>query len=334
MLRIEGYEVVQASSGQSGIEAFLAHSPDAVLLDVLMPDLDGFQVTERIRAMDGEVRTPIILVTGLDRVEDRVEGLRRGADDFVTKPVISADLITRVTAHLRIRDLTQELVRRAHDLEDQVQERTKILTDVTVGLVAALERVNLMHDEDTGNHIRRVCEFSRVLSEEAGLPPAECQQIGLWSSLHDVGKVGTPIEILAKPGRLTDSEFDIIKRHPQFGCDLLRIAKAPTVACNIALTHHERWDGSGYPNGLVANAIPREGRIVAVADVYDALTHTRSYKQAWTVDRVEALFREQRGKHFDPEVVDAYFSVADRFAEIQAQLADAPPGDVNADATS
>jgi putative two-component system response regulator len=331
ILSIEGYVVYLAGTGQEAIEIAKTKSPHVVILDVMMPGMSGFQVCEAIRENDGETRTPVIMVTALDQMEDRVQGIKVGADDFLSKPFATPELLARVSSLVRIRQLNIKIAEQARELSSQnarleleVQERTKQLQEVTIGLVTALEKVNVLNDEDTGNHIYRVCEFSQELARAYGLPEDLCLQIGQWASLHDVGKVGTPDAILKKPAKLDAAEWEIMKQHATFGHELLLTAKAPEIARNIAWTHHEKWSGGGYPRGLREDEIPIEGRIVAIADVFDALTTRRVYKPAWDTEKTQGVLREERGKHFDPQLIDAYFAISDKFREIQLRLADAP----------
>jgi putative two-component system response regulator len=309
------YEMHSFHDGRELIDALEAGlSPDLILSDVMMPRVNGYQVCEYVKRSEAFGKVPVVLVTGLNEIRDKVRGLEAGADDFLHKPFHPVELRTRVQSLLRIKAQGDELERqnrlladRNLHLEARVRQRTTELEELTIGLTAALERANVMNDEDTGNHIKRVCSFSELFARSLGLDPDTVVKIGRFASLHDVGKVGIPDSILKKPGSLTPEEWDEMKRHTLYGYELLRVAGTDRIAQNIALCHHEKYDGSGYPYGLKGDQIPIEARIVALADVYDALTNKRCYKEAYPEERAEGIIRAGVGKHFDPAVVSILF---------------------------
>ena len=329
-LRLENYELQTFSDGQEVLDALQAGgSPDLILSDVMMPRVNGYEVCEAIKADARTATVAIVLVTGLHELKDKVRGLDAGADDFLHKPFHPLELRARVKSLLRIKRLNDQLEKQNALLSDEklllelaVKERTGELEELTIGLTAALEKANRLNDDDTGNHIKRVCSYSAMLARGLGLSVDQCNKIARFASLHDVGKVGIPDSILKKPGKLTPEEWTEMQRHTIYGYDLLRLAGSDLIAQNIALCHHEKFDGSGYPYGLVGERIPIEARIVAVADVYDALLSKRCYKEAFSLDKAESILREGRGQHFDPEVLDVLFQRRPEIEAIKEQYND------------
>lgn len=330
-LKSEKYKVHTFTSGQALLD-FLdsgEEPPDIILLDVMMPGLDGFEVCRSIRRIPRYRRLPIIMVTGLDDMPHKVAGLEMGADDYIPKPFHPMEVRARVRSLLRLKFLGDELERtnlflsdeKAH-LEAMVRQRTRELENTTLGVVAALERANQFNDTDTGGHILRVCSYSELLAQGLGLPSHIVNRIRLNASLHDVGKVGLPDYILKKPGPLTKKEFDEMKRHTVMGFEILDLAQADPIAKNIALCHHEKFNGKGYPYGLTGKQIPLEARIVALADVFDALTTRRCYKAAYPLEMARQIIEEERGKHFDPRLVDIHLENWDKVKEIMETYQD------------
>ena len=325
-----GYTVHSFDDGHTALEGLHnGLSPDLIISDVMMPKVSGYELCEQVKDHPVWNRIPLVLVTGLNETKDKIRGLEAGADDFIHKPFHPLELRARVHSLLRIKlqsDKLEEQNRLLADsnllLERRVRERTAELEDITHGLTAALERANKMNDEDTGNHIKRVCKVSELLAHEMGLDSSTCLKIGRFASLHDVGKVGIPDSILKKPGKLTADEWVEMKRHTLYGYEILRLAGADEVAQNIALCHHEKFDGSGYPYGLSGEMIPLEARIVAIADVFDALTSKRVYKEAFSIEKSEEYIRSNSGLHFDPTVVDILFKNREQVLAIREQYRD------------
>ena len=319
--------------------------PDLIITDVRMPVMNGFEVCHKIKQDPKTQHIPIVLVTGLNEMKDKVRGLEEGADDFIQKPFHPVELRARVLSLLRLKRMHDMLEDENARLEEQVRLRTLQLQEanerlllrleeihtaneqleemkvnlqsVNLGLVTALEKANELNDTDTGNHIRRVCAYSEVLARGYGLPEEFCNRIRLYASLHDVGKVGIADSVLKKPGKFTPEEFEEMKRHTVLGYDLLKAAKADEIACNVALCHHEKFDGSGYPNGLRGESIPIEARVVALADVWDALTNRRCYKDAFPETRAMEIIKKDSGSHFDPQLVNCLFESLDEFRVIR-----------------
>ena len=329
-LAAHNYEVMSFRNGQElfdGLESF--GPPDLILTDVMMPKVNGYQVCEVVKSNPKTKVIPIILVTGLNDLKDKVRGLEAGADDFLSKPFHPLELRARVRSLLRIKKLHDELEAKNSLLNDEkvllerlVRDRTRELEELNIGLVGALERANELNDTDTGNHIKRVCAYSEVLARALSLPTEMCFRIRRYASLHDVGKVGIPDRILKKPGKLTPEEFDEMKRHAAIGYELLKVANTDPVAQNIAHYHHEKYDGSGYPSGMAGTDIPVEARIVALADVFDALTTKRCYKEAFSEARSLDIIQKDSGRHFDPELVQALLDNLEKFREIHDRYAD------------
>ncbi len=329
-LRGHNYNLRTFSDGADVIEAIEGGEiPDLILSDVMMPRVDGYALCEWVKKAPTTAMIPMVLVTGMTEFHSKVRGLDAGADDFLHKPFHPLELRSRVKSLLRIKALNDQLEDKNIQLADEkvllerlVRERTQELDSLNMGLIAALERANKMNDEDTGNHIKRVCMYSEMLAEGLGTAPETSLKISRYASLHDVGKVGIPDQILKKPGRLTDDEWVEMRRHTIYGYEILVLAGADEIACNIALCHHERWDGTGYPYKLQGAQIPIEARIVALADVYDALTSKRCYKPAFAVEKAEQIIRENIGKHFDPEIVSIMFAQSEKVDQIRQRYRD------------
>jgi len=329
-LKTMGFLLMKFPDGQKALDTIMdGVYPDLILSDVMMPELDGFSLCMRLKADIRTCRIPVVLVTGLDDLDSKVRGLESGADDFLTKPFSPVELRVRVRSLMRIKALSDELEEKNKLLTDEkgvleqlVVERTQELQSLTIGIVAALEKANALHDSDTGLHILRVCSYTYELAVQLGLDPVLASKLRMLASLHDVGKVGIPDAILKKQGRLTPDEYDQMKQHTVYGFELLGLAKADTMARNIALSHHEKFDGSGYPQGLKGEAIPTESRIVALADVYDAITTKRCYKEAYSSEEAVRIINEESGRHFDPKVVEAMMRALEQFHRIGARYHD------------
>lgn len=305
------YRIKAATRDEPALRiARLMPQPDLILLDVTMPDMDGFEVCRRLKTDPLTAHIPIIFVTARADASDEAQGLELGAVDYISKPVNAAIVKARVKTHLALHNQEKHL----HLL---VNQRTEELRDTRLEIIRRLGRAAEYKDNETGMHVLRMSHFSRLLAEAAGLSKDQCGLILNASPMHDIGKIGIPDQILLKPGKLDAREWAIMKRHPLIGAQIIGDHQSPLLACcrTVALTHHEKWDGSGYPYGLAGEDIPIEGRIVAIADVFDALTSERPYKHAWTVDEGIAYLRSQAGQHFDPQLIPLFI---DQISEIQA----------------
>lgn len=334
-----GYEPEVAEDGMAAL-AKVKLDIDLVLLDVNMPGMDGYEVARRIRQDPEVADVPIIHVTALAGKEDRLRAVEAGANDFIAKPVDLTELRVRSASLLRLKQQQDALKRHQAELEELVERRTSTLRralDETaeaerrayrayLDTIRRLARAAEYRDEDTGAHILRMSHYSRVLANALHLPPGEVETILYASPMHDVGKVGVPDGILLKPGKLTDEEWEVMKRHTVMGARILSKSESELLQAGevIALSHHEKWDGSGYPQGLAGEDIPLRGRICAVADVFDALTTKRPYKKAMPNEVAFEIIREGRGKHFDPRLVDLFFANLDDILTIQKEYAETP----------
>jgi putative two-component system response regulator len=310
ILRDAGYSHIRSTTDPcAAVAIFVEYQPDLVLLDLQMPVLDGFCVLEGMAQLipaDGYL--PILMLTADDRVESKQRALSSGAMDFLTKPFAPVEVLLRVRNLLQTRRLHLMLVTQNEQLDGKVRERTRELEEAQIEIVERLATAAEFRDDDTGRHTQRVGELAVRIAHAVGFDDRHLDVIRRAAPLHDIGKIGVPDGLLLKPGALTPAELAQMKMHTVMGArilsggnsDLLRMSE------RIALSHHERWDGSGYPCGLTGDTIPVEARIVAIADVFDALTHDRPYRKAWPLDAVIAEIRRGRGGHFDPQLVDAF----------------------------
>jgi putative two-component system response regulator len=294
------------------VERFRDMAPDLVLLDLRMPQMDGLKVLEElVAATPPATYLPIVMLTAEDRPEIRERALAMGAKDFLSKPFDRSEVAIRIRNLLDTRALHRALRAKNQELEARVLERTEELAESQREVLDRLSRAGEYRDDETGRHTQRVAEIAVSLAERLGLLRLEVDLIARAAPLHDVGKIGVPDSILLKRGRLTPEEFGIMKRHTIIGATMLcgghtRLMK---LAETIARSHHERWDGTGYPDGIAGQGIPLPARIVGVADFFDAMTHTRQYRPAVPVEATLAEMKEQRGRHFDPALVDAFLSL-------------------------
>ena len=307
-----GYkEVVCVSDPKLALDIWTTFEPDLVLLDLHMPGLSGLDVLAQIRSMPRPGFLPVLMLTADASSEAKVRALSTGANDFLTKPFDRVEVQLRMQNLLRIRHLHRELHQQNLNLEERVQERTREVAAAKDEILQRLALAAEFRDDQTGEHTQRVGFIAARVAESLGLPRKEVELIRRAAPLHDVGKIGIPDRVLLKPGPLTPEERNVMKRHTEIGARLVSGSEAATLhkAEEIAATHHERWDGTGYGTGLSGSDIPISGRIVAVTDVFDALTHERPYKEAWPVEDAIEEIRSQRGKQFDPSVVDAFIDI-------------------------
>ncbi|MEO5362127.1 MAG: response regulator [Magnetococcus sp. DMHC-8] len=315
------YDVMVAMDGDSAIE-MAANRPDLILLDVMMPEMDGYEVCRRLKASQETRDIPVIFVTARTEVADEIRGFDLGAVDYITKPISPPVVKARVRTHIRLKQSTDALAQQNRILEEKVQQRTAMLQATRLEIIHKLGRAAEFKDNETGLHVVRMSHYAKILGMGAGLGATEAQTLFDAAPMHDIGKIGIPDNILLKPGRLTDTEFAIIRQHPQMGADIIGSHESELLqmACLIAYTHHEKWDGTGYPRGLAGEAIPLVGRIVAIADVFDALVSDRPYKAAWTIDAAVALVGQEAGKHFDPRLVAIFNTVLPELLTIKQRF--------------
>ncbi|MCB1749992.1 MAG: response regulator [Gammaproteobacteria bacterium] len=325
ILNLAGCRNVHSTTDSRDIEGLVEeHTVDLLLLDLHMPHINGLEVIERLRARFAEACPPILVLTAERSAGTRVRALENGARDYLTKPFDQAELIARVRNLVEIEKLQKWIRGENQVLERRVAERTQELYETRLEIVRRLGRAAEYRDNETGNHILRMSTATALVGQHLGLDPQRCTELLNASPMHDIGKIGIPDAILLKPGRLTDDEWRVMKTHTLIGADLLRGTDASLLelAASIAEHHHERWDGSGYPHGLVGAAIPLEARITAVCDVYDALTSERPYKTPWPEERATRYMREQRGGHFDPTVLDAFLELLPQIRVLRIRYGD------------
>lgn len=346
------YRVRVANSGERALKvAATVPKPDLILLDIMMPGMDGYQTISLLRKNPATRNIPVIFVTAMTSDEDEEIGLQLGAVDYITKPIRPSILLARVRTHLALKAAQSELASMNQQLEAQVRQRTRDLELVKDVSMQALATLTEKRDQETGNHLVRTRSYIELLMQDLCRQPRFAPQLRLVdqemiakaAALHDIGKVGIPDHILLKPGKLTPDEFAIMKTHAQIGADALSAAIERVLAARhegnahdsghyaltflevareIAGSHHEKWDGSGYPHGLAGASIPLSARLMALADVFDALTCRRPYKAAVPLDETIEIIRRGRGSHFDPDIVDAFLARIEDFATVAHRYAD------------
>jgi two-component system, response regulator RpfG len=308
----------------AGLRWCLDNEPDLIIVDYMMPVMDGLEFIQRVRAMHDRDDVPILMVTANHERQTRYDALMRGANDFLTKPIDKHEFEPRVRNMLRLRQAHLDTRARAEILAEEVRRATAEIFQRERETIMRLARAAEFRDPETGAHIQRMARYSALIAERLGMSRAEVDNILQAAPMHDVGKLGIPDYILLKPGRLNPEEREIMKQHAMIGHDILKDSASLVVqlGASIALSHHEKYDGTGYPGGLAGERIPIEGRIVAVADVFDAITSERPYKRSWPIDEAVAFLREGRGTHFDPVCVDTFFDSLDEVLRIREQFRD------------
>lgn len=300
------YQLIFAKNGEEALKLAPARKPNLILLDVMMPGITGFEVCRQLKGLPETKHIPIIFVTALNDDHDEAEGFDAGAVDYIIKPISPAVVKARVKTHL-------SLVQADELLESRLQ------------VVQRLGRAAEYKDNETGMHVMRMSHYSKVLALAYGLTDKQAEILLHAAPMHDIGKIGIADSIMLKPGKLTEEEFALMKHHPDIGAEIIGDCGDSlllNVAKSVSLTHHEKWDGSGYPRGLSGEDIPIEGRICAIADVFDALTSKRPYKEAWSIEKTVDFLKEQKGKHFEPKLVDLLIENLPQILEIKATFKD------------
>jgi len=299
------YQLLFARDGEKAIALAISNTPDLILLDIMMPGITGLETCRRLKAATATARVPIIFVTALADTHDETEGFSAGCVDYITKPVSPAIVLARVKAHLSL--VSAELLR-----ETRLQ------------VIHRLGRAAEYKDNETGLHVIRMSHYAKEIALAAGMSAADAEELLHAAPMHDIGKIGIPDSVLQKPGKLTPDEWEIMKGHAEIGAQIIGNDNSNLlqVARIIALNHHEKWDGTGYPAGIAGETIPIEARIVAIADVFDALTSIRPYKTAWTIEAAVDYIKQQSGQHFDPALVAAFLLTLEKIIHIRAQLLD------------
>jgi putative two-component system response regulator len=328
------YKNKVATNGPKALQIAFKTPPDLVLLDIMMPGMDGYSVCKELKANPVTRDVPVIFLTAKAQEDDEMRGFELGAVDYITKPISPPILMARVATHLALQQAQKNLVRHNEELEAEVEARTRQLSGMQDSLITAMASMSETRDNETGQHIRRTQLYLHALAEHLRDHPKfrdylverVITMIYKSAPLHDIGKVGVPDRILLKPGRLTPEEFEEMKKHTIYGRDTILAAEKELetpelfleIACEIAYMHHEKWDGSGYPTGAAGDAIPIAARMMAVADVYDALISKRVYKDAMTHEKASSIIVGGKGTHFDPDIVDAFLQISDIFDSIAA----------------
>jgi putative two-component system response regulator len=312
------YKVKAALNGERALKIARGEDkPDIILLDVMMPDIDGYEVCRRLKADPATANIPVIFITAKNQEEDEKHGLELGAVDYIAKPISPPIVLARVQTHLALYDMNREL-------RHKVLVRTEQLIDTRLQIIHRLGRAAEFKDNETGLHVIRMSHYSRLIAEAYGGNDEWIDLVFSASPMHDIGKIGIPDSILLKPGKLDKDEWKTMMTHAAIGGEIIGTDDSPLLklSATIAVTHHEKWDGSGYPNGSKGEDIALEGRIVAIADVFDALTTERPYKKAWTVEDSVNLIDENSGSHFDPELVPLFHEVLPQILDIKEQYAE------------
>lgn len=360
ILTNHGYRVRPASNGRLALKSVAAMAPDLILLDVTMPDMDGYEVCSELKSHENSRSIPVIFISALNDTADKLRGFEAGGIDYITKPFQAAEVLARVETHLSLRRLQKKIEVQNIQLHQEIAERIRFeeelkkyqehleelvaarttelnvalgkLTEMSGEIIERLTAAAELRDEDTGMHIIRIGMYARILSIHMGMPEEFVRQITVAAAMHDVGKIGIPDSILLKPAPLTAGEFETIKQHTLIGEKILLGSPHALLqmGASIAVTHHERWDGSGYPYGLSRNDIPMAGRIVMIADHYDALRNSRVYKPAFSHERACDIIENGDGRtmpgHFDPAVLSAFNDIKDEFACIFESGSACPAG--------
>jgi putative two-component system response regulator len=343
-LKRHGHEVLTAHDGLNALEILNSHRVDLVLLDIMMPNLDGYQVLEKMKADEYLADLPVIMITAVDELDSAVKCIEMGADDYLTKPFNAVLLGARINASLEKHHLRRQEQKQRQQIEDlnlfltaRVRQQVAEIASAQIGAIFAMSKLAESRDPETGEHLDRMREYCRLLAKELSKQPKYAgyidktyiENIYSASPLHDIGKVGVPDAILSKPGKLTDEEWVIMKTHPVIGAETLREVDREhpgnafiQTGIEIAASHHEKWDGSGYPYGLSGEDIPLSARILALGDVYDALTSKRCYKEAMAHNTAVDIIREGEGKHFDPDVISAFLGINEEFVRIREYFQD------------
>ncbi|MEE9913737.1 MAG: two-component system response regulator [Deltaproteobacteria bacterium] len=333
------YEIRIAKNGEKALQIIFSDDrPDLILLDVMMPGMDGYEVCRRIKSVPATQDIPVIFLTAKSKLKDEERGFNLGAVDYITKPISPPIVIARVMTQLQLKKVRDFLIDKNEFLEQEVARRTKEVSHVQDVTVFALASLAETRDNETGKHIKRTQHYVKLLARGLKNHPRFRNHLSeviidlffKTAPLHDIGKVGIPDHILLKPAKLTPAEFDIMKTHTRIGRNAIlnaeKLLKAPApylfYAREIAYTHHEKWNGTGYPEGISGSNIPVSGRIMAIADVYDALVTKRIYKPAFTHPVAIDIMKDESGHHFDPEMVAVFLETADQFYEISQQYSD------------
>ena len=322
VLKQEGYENIKCVMDPlKVIQTIFDFKPDLLILDLIMPHLDGFQIMEQLNGYRDEHFMPILTLSAEKSSDLRLHAYQSGATDFLNKPFENIEMLSRIQSLIVTRLLHVAVEDQNNLLEVKVQERTKELLDTQLDIINRLAQAAEFRDNDTGMHITRMGQFCSQFGKILGMSDEDCGLLLNAGPLHDVGKIGIPDSILLKPASLTDAEFEMMKTHTSIGAQLLAGSNSPIMrmAQKIALTHHEKWDGNGYPNSLRGDEIPLVGQVSSICDVFDALTSVRPYKKAWTIEEATREIVAQKGEQFNPDIVDKFIEFLPEFKKIKEE---------------
>ncbi len=323
-LKKKGYKTRMAMSGEIALASVEAKKPDLILLDIEMPGMSGYEVAARLKQNEKSASIPIIFISAHSDTEAKVEAFRKGGVDFIAKPFANEEVIARVKNHLDLADYQHSLEERVDEAVSQIKHLNSELQTTQEEMVLTLGKIMETRDDDTGRHVLRVATYAKTLAELYGLEEEKVEMIYKAAPFHDAGKVAIPDAILNKPTQLDEEEWKIMQTHAEIGYKIFSKTKQPLLRlCGvIAKEHHEHWDGSGYPCGLKEEEISIEGRIVCIADVLDALTNKRSYKEAWSFDEAVEYIVSQKGTMFDPKLIELFEANLEKFQNIYEELKD------------
>lgn len=323
ILHIIGYtDIMTLTDSREALRVCSEYQPDLLLLDLRMPYIDGFDILGQLKKDAESVYMPVIIITAQDDMENRLKALNLGAQDFIGKPFNNVEVALRVSNSLKVRLYNKDIKTRNTQLENVVREKSQELDEMQHELIDKLLRAAEIRDQETGNHIARISKYALIIAKALRLSDEAAKDLALASLMHDIGKIGVPDEILNKPGRLEAPELELMRAHTLKGAQILSgsSSKIIRLAEQIAYTHHEKWDGTGYPNGLSGTQIPLAGRIIALVDMFDALLSDRPYKKAWKTKAAVDYIQEQSGSHFDPVVVKAFVESLPKLLRIKEQM--------------
>ncbi len=321
LLKEEGYKVRPANNGVLALQAVAKKKPDLILLDIKMPDMNGYEVCEVLKSNPETKNIPVLFISALNDVADKIKAFNAGGLDYINKPFQFEEVKARVATHLRLKayedDMEAKIALGIHEIKALNQE----IIDTQQELIFTMGQICETRSHETGQHVKRVAEYSYLLAKLYGYE--ELELIKQAASMHDIGKVAIPDSILNKPGKLTAEEWEVMKMHCRYGFQMLSMSQRPLfkLAAAITLEHHEKWDGSGYPHGLKGEQISVAGRITAVADVFDALGAMRCYKPSKSLEEILEIFQQEKGRHFDPDMITLFFEHLDEFIAIRNEYA-------------
>lgn len=324
ILKEQNYTIGFATDGQKALDSMRKTKFDLVLLDVMMPVLDGYQTCEIMKKDPLLKDIPVIFLTAKVDSDSIIKGFKLGSVDYISKPFNKEELLMRVKTHLMLKDYQDTLQEKIENGLKEITELNKEIEDTQKEVVFTMGAIGETRSKETGNHVKRVAEYSYLLAIYYGFSESEASLLKQASPMHDIGKVGIPDAILNKPGKFEPDEWKIMQSHAQLGYDMLKHSTRPILkaAATVAIEHHEKYDGTGYPNGKKGEDIDIYGRITAVADVFDALGSDRCYKKAWDDEKVFQLLKDEKGRHFDPKLIEIFFQHLDEFLSIRDKFVD------------